>query len=105
MEDMSESDLLPKNMIKVPEVYIFTILSIIIWRMGKGRRGKGGGGKQRGRGGEESTYLPYCHNVSLSLQSCEEELKNSEHVIYPLCILLLSYTRAGWENNIAVLCL
>ena len=41
MEDMSEGDLLPKNMIKVPEVYIFTILSIIIRRMGKGRRGKG----------------------------------------------------------------
>ena len=41
MEDMSEGDLLPKNMIKVPEVYIFTILSIIIRRMGKGRRWKG----------------------------------------------------------------
>ena len=41
MEDMSESDLLPKNVIKVPELYIFTILSVIIWRRGKGRRGKG----------------------------------------------------------------
>ena len=52
MEDMSESDLLPKNMIKVPEVYIFAILSIVILRRGEGRgegRGRGGGEE----GGEE----------------------------------------------------
>ena len=43
MEDMSEGDLLPKNLIKV---YIFTILSIIIWR-------RGGEGRWRGGEGEE----------------------------------------------------
>ena len=34
-------------------------------------RGGGGGG-----GGGGSTYLLFCYSVSLSLQSCEEELKN-----------------------------
>ena len=84
------TDLFPKNMIKV---YIFTILSIIIWKMGEGRGeegkrsgGEGGGGKAEWRGGGRrgggrgadggSTYSSYCHNVFLSLQLCEEELKN-----------------------------
>ena len=34
-------------------------------------------------GGGGSTYLLFCCNVSLSLQLCEEQLKNCEHVIYP----------------------
>ena len=77
MEDMPERDLLPKNMMKVLEVFHCII------REGdgegeeegrereeiKGRR-RGEGAKRRGEGvgeGEESTYSLYCHNVSLSL--------------------------------------
>ena len=48
---------------------------------------------------EESTYLPYCHNVSLSLQLCEEELKYCEHVIFPhayiLFLVILYLSRLG----------
>ena len=54
--------------------------------MEKGRIGKGRGGKvERRESGEEgrgrgadggSTYSSYCYSVSLSLQLCEEELKN-----------------------------
>ena len=69
--------------------------------MEKKRRGKGerrAGGEevrgQRGEGGRGgdggSVHSPYCHNISLSLQLCEEELK-TEHVIHPLCIFFLSY--------------
>ena len=64
--------------------------------MEKGRRGKGerreGGEEGRERGGEGrggdggSTHSLYCHNISLSLQLCEEELK-TEHVIHPSCML------------------
>ena len=67
MEDMSESDLLPKNMIKVPEVYIFTILSIIIWKIGEGRRWRRGGEGRREegkwRGGEGSRWREYIFIV------------------------------------------
>ena len=81
--------------------------------MEKGRRGKGERreGREEGRGGGRggdggSVHSPYCHNISLSLQLCEEELK-TEHVIHPSCILFLSCTRAGWEYKLcrAVLCL
>ena len=49
-----------------------------------------------GGGGGGSTYLLYCHNVSLSLQLCEEELKNCEHVIYPYtCIPFLVIYLSG----------
>ena len=68
-------------------------------RRGKGERGegrgevreRGGKGERRGggRGGDGgSTHSPYCHIISLSLQLCEEELK-TEHVIHPLCIIII----------------
>ena len=55
MKDMSERDLLPKNMMKVPEV--FTILSIIIQR--RGGRGKG----ERREGREERRGREYIFSV------------------------------------------
>ena len=71
MEDMPESDLLPKNVMKVPEVFHYIV------DHHKGRRWRRGGGGEEGKGkvvrGEgvgkedESTYSVYCHNVSLSL--------------------------------------
>ena len=107
-------------MIKVPEVYKQSHSLYCQSSYGEGERGGDGEGEERegreegrerggeegrggGRGGDgESTHSPYCHNISLSLQLCEEELK-TEHVIHPSCILFLSYTRAGWEYNDAVL--
>ena len=72
-------------------------------RRGKGERREGREEGRRGRGGDGgSTHSPYCHNISLSLQLCEEELK-TEHVIHPLCIIVI--LKAGWEYNDAVLCL
>ena len=91
---MLESDRLPNNVMKVPEVYSLYCQSSYIYRRGegrgeemekgrkreggeerrrgeKGRRGEGerreGEEKGRGRGGEE-VHMLYCHNVSLSLQ-------------------------------------
>ena len=91
MEDMLESDRLPNNVMKVPEVYSLYCQSS--YREGerggdgegekegrgrgeKGRRGGGGeerrGERGKGRGGEEEeeeeVHMLYCHNVSLSLQ-------------------------------------
>ena len=72
MEDMPESDLLPKNVMKVPEVFL-TVLSIII-REGDGEgeeegRGRGDKGEEEGGRGreEEEVHMLYCHNVSLSM--------------------------------------
>ena len=50
MEDMPESDQLPKNMIKIREVYIYCR-----------RRGRGRGGK--GRGGEEEEEGLHIHCI------------------------------------------
>ena len=84
-EDMSDSDLLPKNMF---QRYTYSLGGDGEekereggeegrGRGGKGeRRGGGGGEGQRGEGGEEEMEgVHTCHNVSLSLQLCEEELK------------------------------
>ena len=49
MEDMSESDLLPKNMIKVPEVYKQSYCQS---SYGEGERGEDGRGKRRETKGE-----------------------------------------------------
>ena len=66
---MEESDLLPKNVMKLYSLYCRSL-----YEEGEGgERGRGGGG---GGGGGRSTYSLYCHSVSLSLQLCEEELKN-----------------------------
>ena len=95
MEDMSEGDLLPKNMIKFQR-YTYSLYfcqsSYGKWERGGDGEGEKGAGERResgeeGRGeeggGEEgrgadggSTYSSYCYNVFLSLQICEEELKN-----------------------------
>ena len=67
MEDMSESDLLPKNMIKVPEVYkqSYSLYCQSSYGErerggeGKGRRGKGERREAKGerRGGELGEYI------------------------------------------------
>ena len=75
MEDMPESDLLPKNMIKV---YIFHYIFNHHMEKGreKGRRG-GRGEEVRGEGRRWREYIIHrIVTVSLSLQLCEEELKN-----------------------------
>ena len=88
MEDMPESDLLPKNMMKVPEVFHYIVDHHIEKGRGeemeKGRkreggeeiRGRRGGGKGRsgegGRGGGEEgegVYIPCIVTMSLCLCS------------------------------------
>ena len=75
MEDVPERDLLPNNMMKVPEVYSLYCRSS--YREGeRGGDGEGEGEEGRGKvvrgepgggGGGGSIYSLYCHNVSLSL--------------------------------------
>ena len=70
MEDMPERDLLPKNMMKVLEVFHCIIRKGDGEGEEEGREREEIKGRRRGEGvgeGEESTYSLYCHNVSLSL--------------------------------------
>ena len=83
MEDMSESDLLPKNTIKVLEVYKQSYCQS---SYGEGERGEDGRGKRRETKGERRGGVRvegrrvHIHCIvtmsCLSLQLCEEELKN-----------------------------
>ena len=70
VEDVPESDLLPKNMMKVPEVY--SVYCQSSYR--KRERGGDGEGGKRGGEGEEGVYIQCI--VTMSLCLCSDVKKN-----------------------------